>query len=169
MQTYREDLIVMGADPGDDNFITMLLGSLLSSYDPYLAALTATSMLLTQKLSPDIYIRGISDEADHRALKNQSKGSDKEVAFMAKSLSKGGRFSKGKDKSNVECFNCHKKGHMKADCWAKGGSKEGQGPKGEGKRLQANMAKDNNADDLWMAYDGEWEDKVIENLSGWMS
>jgi hypothetical protein len=26
---------------------------------------------------------------------------------------------------NVECFNCHKKGHKKVDCWVKGGRKEG--------------------------------------------
>ena len=31
--------------------------------------------------------------------------------------------------SDVVCHNCKKKGHKKADCWAKGGGKEGQGPK----------------------------------------
>jgi hypothetical protein len=36
LQTIREDLISMGADPGDDNFIAILLGSLPISYDPYL-------------------------------------------------------------------------------------------------------------------------------------
>jgi hypothetical protein len=172
MQTYREDLISMGADPGDDNFIAMLLGSLPSSYDPYLAALTATSALLATKISPDVYIRGIGDEADRRSLKHRTKGGDKEVAFGAKTSSKGGRFSKGKDKANVECFNCHKKGHVKADFWAKGGGKEGQGPKGKGKRPQANAAKDNDADDLWMANasedDMEWEEMVMDNLAGWV-
>jgi hypothetical protein len=34
-----------------------------------------------------------------------------------------------KKKRDVECFNCHKKGHMKAECWAKGGGNEGGGPK----------------------------------------
>lgn len=32
-------------------------------------------------------------------------------------------------KRDIKCFNCHKKVHRKADCWAKGGGKEGQGPK----------------------------------------
>ena len=36
-------------------------------------------------------------------------------------------------KKDVECFNFHKKGHYKADCWAEGGGKEGEGPKSKGK------------------------------------
>ena len=41
--------------------------------------------------------------------------------------------------SDVVCHNCKKKGHKKADCWAKGGGKEGQGPKqktGKGKKSE---------------------------------
>jgi hypothetical protein len=33
------------------------------------------------------------------------------------------------DKSNIESHNCGKKGHIKSECWSKGGGKEGQGPK----------------------------------------
>jgi hypothetical protein len=58
LQTIREDLISMGADPGDDNFIAILLGSLPISYDPYLAALTATSALLTTTLTPTLTSEG---------------------------------------------------------------------------------------------------------------
>ncbi len=32
-------------------------------------------------------------------------------------------------KRDLECFNCHKKGHIKTKCWVKGGGKEGQGLK----------------------------------------
>ena len=48
-----------------------------------------------------------------------------------------------------ECYNCKKKGHISADCWAKGGGKEGQGPrgrKGTGKKNQANQAEDVKSD-----------------------
>ena len=44
------------------------------------------------------------------------------------------RMNKNKDKDkeskkHTECFNCHKMGHIKADCWAKGGGHERQWPK----------------------------------------
>ena len=34
----------------------------------------------------------------------------------------------------MECFNCHKKGHSEAECWASGGGNEGGGPKQKGKK-----------------------------------
>ena len=41
--------------------------------------------------------------------------------------------NKGKEKStpSATCENCKNTGHTKADCWSKGGGKEGQGPRGQ--------------------------------------
>ena len=57
---------------------------------------------------------------------------------------------------DVECFNCHKKGHKRAECWAKGGGKEGQRlrsklrkEKDKPKGGAANVAGDK--DSVWMA------------------
>ena len=59
-------------------------------------------------------------------------------------------------KKSVECFNCHKQGYVKTDCWAKGGGKEGQGPRRKrGEKSEkpsgesANIAEDE--DGVWMA------------------
>jgi hypothetical protein len=59
------------------------------------------------------------DEYDRRTLGNDK---SQDQAFAADARKKG-------KKRDVECFNCHKRGHMRADCWAKGGGKEGQGPR----------------------------------------
>ncbi|KAJ7362611.1 hypothetical protein DFH08DRAFT_1024880, partial [Mycena albidolilacea] len=49
-------------------------------------------------------------------------------------------------------YNCHKKGHIKSECWAKGSGKEGQGPRGKGKgSAAANMVADND-DGVWYAH-----------------
>jgi hypothetical protein len=85
--------------------------------------------------------------------------------FSASTSFRGGK--KGGGKSNIECYNCHKKGHMKANCWAKGGGKEGQGPKGKGKsqpkKEQAATAAADSDDAVWMAYDCRSADIVLDN------
>src|SRR6202045_259463 len=55
---------------------------------------------------------------------------------------------KQKKKKQLKCFNCNKCRHKKADCWAKGGGKEGQGPKGKGGKQanSGNAVKDSNND-----------------------
>src|SRR5258708_40371315 len=43
----------------------------------------------------------------------------------------GGKSARGKggrQKSDLTCYNCGKVGHIKADCWAEGGDKAGEGP-----------------------------------------
>jgi hypothetical protein len=64
---------------------------------------------------------------------------------------------------------------MKSDCWAKGGGKEGQGPKGKkGKKGESNKVEGKDADKIWMlerkrgeGEDSEWENMVEINLRGW--
>lgn len=41
---------------------------------------------------------------------------------------KAGKKKKSKENSEEECENCEKPGHVKEDCYAKGGGKEGQAP-----------------------------------------
>ena len=59
--------------------------------------------------------------------------------------------SKRKDKGgnkDTECYNCKKKEHIASDCWAKGGGKEEQGPKGRkgtGKKNRAHQAEEVNS------------------------
>ena len=77
-------------------------------------------------LTSDTVIHLITDEFDRRTLKAGKQVEGQEEALTA-NATKGKR-----SKRDVECFNCKKRGHYKADCWAKGGGKEGQGPKRKG-------------------------------------
>ncbi|KZT51067.1 hypothetical protein CALCODRAFT_405442, partial [Calocera cornea HHB12733] len=55
----------------------------------------------------------------------------------------------------IVCDNCKKPGHSRADCWSKGGGKEGQGPRSKGKKKKsdhANQADDTNDNLLDAAY-----------------
>jgi hypothetical protein len=116
LQTICEDLTSMGAPVNDEDFTSIILRSVPASYDMYIAAIIATSSLFNRSLTPTNLIDAICDEADQRAIKHlKSKRNEHDVAFVA-SQSKGGGNSSKKSKKDVECYNCHKMGHMKKDC-----------------------------------------------------
>ena len=55
-----EDLASVGSPPSEDEFYAIILGSLLSSYDPYISALNATSSVLGSVLSSDNLMQTIT-------------------------------------------------------------------------------------------------------------
>ena len=171
MHTMCEDFAALGDDLNDKNFSVMLLGSLIQSYDSYLSAVSATLSVLGTKLTLDALMLSIIHEFDCCIIKTcQLKNKGKDITFHAESGSKkpwkGGKGSK----KSIKCFNCHRKGHVKGDCWAKGGGKKGQGPQGKKAKKSekpsgesANIAEDK--DGVWMAAvddssdadnEGEW-------------
>ena len=157
IRTMREELASLGTILSEPDFSAIVLGSLPKSYDQFLSAVTATASVLKQELNPEDLMQTIIDEYDHRSTRpGAPKEKSPDVAFFAGGTNnRGGKAGRKSDK-DVECFNCHKKGHKKAECWAKGGGKEGQGPrskskkeKEEPKKESANAAKDE--DGVWMA------------------
>ena len=70
LQAMREDLASMGGTIDDEDFTSIILGSIPQSYNTYIAAIMATSTLLNQTLSPTNLIDAICDEADRRIIKN---------------------------------------------------------------------------------------------------
>jgi hypothetical protein len=143
--------------PFNEDFTSIILRSVPASDDTYIAAITATSSLLNQTLTPTNLINTICD-VDQRVIKHpKSKRDEHDTAFVA-GQSKGGGNSSKKIKKDVECYNCHKMGHMKKDCWALGGGVDGKGSKkGKGKQkvTAANAetkdsGKDDEVDGVWM-------------------
>jgi len=70
---------------------------------------------------------------DKHLLRQETSGNGQDELFAALT-------QKSKSKKDIECYNCWKKGHIKADCWVKGGGKEGQGPRRRQGSIQANTA-----------------------------
>ncbi|THG92840.1 hypothetical protein EW026_g8205, partial [Hermanssonia centrifuga] len=150
LRDIRKSLSAMGHPPSEDDFYAIILGSLPASFDPFISAITATTSVLGTTLSAEDLMLTLSNEYDRRAIKSKGGRKDDSSADAAFSVNEKG---KGKSKRNVECFNCHKKGHIKSECWAPGRGKEGQGPKGrvKGKDSVAAAKADDADDAAWMA------------------
>ncbi|KAF8814731.1 hypothetical protein BYT27DRAFT_7059350, partial [Phlegmacium glaucopus] len=82
LRNMREDLASMGQPLVDNNFYAIILGSLPSSYDPYISAVNATSSVLGKTLSPDDLMQTISEEYERWNLKKDKAGKkDENVAL----------------------------------------------------------------------------------------
>ena len=84
----------------------------------------------------------LTEEADRHTTnaKKTNQWKEENIAFYGNdsTTSQSGSSSwkkghSGRSGHNIEYYNCKKRGHISADCWAKGGGKEGEGPCGKGK------------------------------------
>ena len=119
----QEDLAAMGHTPDDDEFYAIILGSLPSSFEPFISALNATSSVLGTVLSPDELIQAFTDEYERRNIGKSSKREEENAAFSTEE----GNGRKGNNRKG-KCYNCGKPGHRKDNCWEEGGGKEDQKP-----------------------------------------
>ena len=111
----------MGKEINDEDYADVLMSSLPPSYDTAHSSVNASTHLTQSKIISDAFQAYILNKYELCKLRSNKKDS-KDKAFTADT-------SKKKPKKDIECHNCHKHGHVKADCWAKGGRKEGQRPK----------------------------------------
>jgi hypothetical protein len=141
LRTMREDLASMGESLTENDFYSIIMGSLPPSYDPYLSALNATSSVLGTHLSAEDLMLSITEEYERRALKSKNGKKDDNAAYSADASSSKGQKGNSHQKKRGECHNCGKKGHWSRDCWEEGGGKEGQGPKQKAKKERDEKGK----------------------------
>jgi LTR polyprotein gag-polypeptide-like protein/Pol polyprotein len=174
----HERLSTFGRTVDDNEYVSVLIGSLSTSYDTTINTLTTSCDVTNTDITPTAIIQIATNEYEKHLL-CKGKGKTQDEAFTAKEQ------HKNKCK-NVECFNCHRKGHYKSKCWAKGGGKEGEGPKKSGKcedsedkskdkakdkctRDSTNAASENSSDDKsWaviIGIDDEGEGETCNTLS----
>jgi hypothetical protein len=177
LRVMREDLASMGESLSDNDFYAIIMGSLPSSYDPYLSALNATSSVLGTHLSADDLMLSITEEYERRNLKSKGGKKDDNVAFYSNDTEKGQKGGSGSKKKG-KCHNCGKEGHWKRDCWEEGGGKAGQGPKqkakkdkdkdkekGKGKGKETAAAAKDDKDDKPPKEEEAWMAVVMDDLA----
>jgi hypothetical protein len=120
----------MGKTVTDADYLDTLFTSLLPSYEQACISISTSNCLSAVMLTANIFEQYILNESEWCAIKNQRQDL-KDEAFTTNTKKEDSKdTNKGKDKNKPkQCSNCQKHGHVKADCWAKGGGKEGQGPK----------------------------------------
>jgi hypothetical protein len=120
--------------------------------------MNTTAKLTRTALTPDIVTSLVTDEFDRCVLRKPKEGQEEAL---------GANAGKGKkSKKDVECFNCKKKGHMKSDCWAKGGGKEGQGPKKKAQDSAAAADKQQQPDiEAWAAVEEVLDEEDSNQIS----
>jgi hypothetical protein len=125
----------------DNDYTDMLLASLPASYDSTVSSISASMHLSIKDLTAETFKQFILDE--YKCFHVKGKLSNNKDEALAAEQGKGKSTDKHKDKHKVKCYNCCKTRHYKSKCWAKGGSKESQGPKhGKGAKEEAASAKD---------------------------
>jgi hypothetical protein len=121
-----ELLASMGASLDDRDFAAIIMGSLLESYRPILSSMNAAAHISMKTLSPEEIMGVVSEEYEHRIIINpmtlKNGGNSALTAGMKPDRPKS---RNGGGNSNVTCYNCNNVGHVKANCWSKGGGKEG--------------------------------------------
>src|SRR5216684_9317019 len=112
-------LSTMGKSFSDEDFATILLRSLSDSYKMQTSSIVTLVDMTNTAISPSLVIHMLSDKYNNCIHSSIAGISAKDKAYKAQSQGK-------KKPHNVQCKNCNKKGHIKAECWAKGGGHEGQ-------------------------------------------
>jgi gag-polypeptide of LTR copia-type len=147
LQEMKEKLASLESGLKELEFAYILLQSLPPSYQGIISAINALADFAQATITPTSVTRLALDEYD--CLQGDKKA-DADEAFTT--LFQAQRTGQRENRPNVKCHNCKKCGHYKSECWAKGGGKEGQGPRQGGTSTNSVMTAARSPDiEAWAA------------------
>ena len=126
LTNLREQLGAIGKSIPDNEYTLILMGSLPESYTAILGSIATAAEMSSMTVSAAVVVKIATDEYDQHTL-GTKKGKDEAFTIDSQKKKKGKR-------CDVKCEHCHKKGHTKAECWAKGGGNKGGGPRQKQKK-----------------------------------
>jgi hypothetical protein len=122
----RDELEAMGASVSDSEFTTIILGSLPQSYRLLLSSVTHSAALSRVSIDPNDLMRIVLEESEQQSIAERMSGQSGSALYANRSRKEQKKHSRNGMASNVKCDNCGRTGHVKEDCFRKGGGKEGQ-------------------------------------------
>ena len=100
----------MGESVTENDFYSIIMGSLSPSYNPYISAVNTTSSVLGTTISAGDLMLTLTEEYEHRALKIKGGKKDDNATFYSNDAGKDQK-GESSSKKNVKCHNYGKKGH----------------------------------------------------------
>src|SRR5215471_4504867 len=146
MIELKEELAGMGAPVTDDAFAAMIRKSLPPSYRPLLQSISTAARITGRPMTSDQLIQCIHEEVDLKAIEKRRDKMAEDTALLASKGRQGNQKRKKTPDPSKNCSNpnCLRAGHVIAECYRKGGGKEGQGPWSKKKKADsANTASTN--------------------------
>jgi hypothetical protein len=110
LANMHKQLAAIGELILDQHYANILLASLLKCYEMHITAIMTNVNDTGRGIEPQKVIRLITNDYDRTMMAKEAKKTE-DQAFMASNQQ-----NKGKDKHNIKCYNCKKKGHIKANC-----------------------------------------------------
>ena len=132
----RQNLAAVGSRLGEPEFAAIIINSLPESYHNRVQSMLDFSSFSGQAIPIELLIGKLNEEYDRRTINKVT-----ESALAAAGSTHSG--TRGGNRSEIECYNCHGRGHIARNCRRKGGGKEGQWPTKPRDDEAANAAKTN--------------------------